>query len=48
VIKAVCDGINGVAWRDDVQAVEGGWRKVYGVTPGLHVRVSVLAAAGER
>ena len=42
VIKAVCDGMNGVVWRDDVQAVEGSWRKVYGETPGLMVRVATL------
>ena len=43
VIKAVCDGMNGVVWVDDVQAVEGGWRKVYGATPGVHVRVVPVA-----
>ncbi len=43
VLKAVCDGMNGVVWRDDVQAVEGSWRKVYGAAPGLHVRVAALA-----
>jgi Holliday junction resolvase RusA-like endonuclease len=42
VLKAVADGMNGVVWKDDVQAVEGGWRKVYGATPGLHVRVAAL------
>ena len=41
VVKAVCDGMNGVVWVDDVQAVEGGWRKVYGPTPGVSVRVTV-------
>lgn len=45
VLKAACDGMNGVVWRDDVQAVEGAWRKVYGETPGLRVRVAVLDAA---
>ena len=45
VIKAVCDDMNGVVWRDDVQAVEGSWRKVYGATPGVHVRVAALDAA---
>jgi Holliday junction resolvase RusA-like endonuclease len=44
VVKAVCDGLNGVVWRDDVQAVEGAWRKAYGETPGLHVRVALLGA----
>ena len=45
VIKAVCDGMNGVVWRDDVQAVEGSWRKVYGETPGVRVRVASLVGA---
>lgn len=44
VIKAVCDGINGVVWKDDVQAVEGSWRKVYAETPGVRVRVALLGA----
>lgn len=42
VLKAVCDGINGVIWRDDVQAVEGMWRKLYAETPGVRVRVAAL------
>ena len=42
VVKAVCDGMNGVVWKDDVQAIEGSWRKTYGHTPGLHVRVAVV------
>ena len=42
VLKAVCDGMNGVVWRDDVQAVEGSWRKRYGQTPGVHVMVAAL------
>jgi Holliday junction resolvase RusA-like endonuclease len=42
VLKAVCDGINGVVWRDDVQAVEGDWRKLYAETPGVRVRVASL------
>ena len=45
VVKAVCDGLNGVVWVDDVQAVEGGWRKVYGPTPGVSVRVQLLQSA---
>lgn len=40
VLKAVCDGLNGVVWRDDVQAVEGCWRKFYGEAPSLRVRVA--------
>ena len=42
VIKAVYDGMNGVVWRDDVQAVDGWQRKRYGAVPGVSVRVAVL------
>ena len=42
VLKAVCDGINGVVWKDDVQAVEVLLRKVYASTPGVRVRVASL------
>ena len=40
VVKAVFDGMNGVVWRDDVQAVDLFVRKRYGATPGVFVRVS--------
>lgn len=39
VLKAVCDGINGIVWRDDVQAVDCRITKRYGTTPGVTVRV---------
>lgn len=42
VLKAVCDGINGVVWVDDVQAVDSRVWKRYGETPGVHVRVVAL------
>lgn len=42
VIKAVFDGCNGVVWKDDVQAVGGGWRKVYDATPGVRVQIRPL------
>ncbi len=45
VLKAVCDGLNGVAWKDDVQAVEVVLRKAYAETPGVHVRVACLEVA---
>jgi Holliday junction resolvase RusA-like endonuclease len=45
VLKAVCDGLNGVVWRDDVQVVEWSGRKLYAETPGVHVRVACLEAA---
>lgn len=43
ILKAICDGINGVVWRDDVQAVDARVIKRYGETPGVHVAVEVLA-----
>lgn len=45
VIKAIYDGMNGVVWRDDVQAVDGVQRKRYGAVPGVRVRVAVLGGA---
>lgn len=42
VIKAIYDGMNGVVWRDDVQAVDGIQRKRYGPVPGVRVRVALL------
>lgn len=45
VVKAVFDGMNGVVWRDDVQAVDLQLRKRYGATPGVHVRVTPCGEA---
>jgi Holliday junction resolvase RusA-like endonuclease len=45
VLKAMCDGMNGVVWRDDAQAVEVSVSKRYGPTPGVTVRVESLEAA---
>jgi Holliday junction resolvase RusA-like endonuclease len=45
VLKAVCDGINGVVWDDDVQAVDSRVVKRYGETPAVHVRVAALIPA---
>ena len=42
VIKAIYDGLNGIAWVDDVQAVDGHQRKRYGETPGVRVRIVPL------
>lgn len=39
VLKAVCDGINGVVWGDDVQAVNVSIRKRYGEVPRVDVKV---------
>jgi len=40
VVKAIFDGVNGVVWRDDVQAVDLFVRKRYGAMPGVQVRVT--------
>ncbi|NWE46356.1 RusA family crossover junction endodeoxyribonuclease [Pseudomonas gingeri] len=42
VLKAICDGINGVVFRDDVQVVDVFTRKRFGETPGVSVRVVPL------
>lgn len=42
ILKAVYDGINGVVWKDDVQAVSGYWAKVFGTSPGVHVTVTAM------
>lgn len=33
VLKAICDGLNGVAWKDDVQVVEATVSKSYSHSP---------------
>lgn len=43
VVKAICDGCDGVVWRDDVQAADGAWSKRYGATPGVVVTITPLA-----
>lgn len=40
VIKAVLDGMNGVVWRDDVQAVRVVLEKCYAERPGVFVNVA--------
>lgn len=45
VIKAIYDGINGIVWKDDVQAVDGFQTKRYGEVPGVTVRVVPLIDA---
>lgn len=39
VLKAVCDGLNGVAFRDDAQIVNASIRKRYSAEPCLRVSV---------
>jgi len=45
VVKAVCDAINGVVWKDDVQVVELTLKKRYSVVPGVAVRIDLLEPA---
>ena len=45
VVKAVFDGMNGVVWKDDVQAVEVRVHKRYSATPGVHVEVAPVNQA---
>lgn len=45
VLKAVCDGCNGVLWRDDVQVVQLRIVKRYCATPRVRVMVRPLAPA---
>ncbi len=43
VVKAIFDGLNGVAWRDDVQVVDLRVRKRYAATPCVRVSIAPLA-----
>ncbi|MDN6885308.1 RusA family crossover junction endodeoxyribonuclease [Variovorax sp. CAN2819] len=45
VIKAIFDAMNGVVWKDDVQAVELAVSKRYSMVPGVAVRVELLDPA---
>ena len=47
VLKAVCDGCNGVLWRDDVQVIDVRLRKRYAATPGVRVEAWALQVQGE-
>jgi len=42
VLKAICDGMNGVVWRDDVQAVEVRLSKRFAEVPGVVVTVEAI------
>lgn len=42
VLKAICDGINGIVFKDDVQVVNVSMSKRFGETPGVLVRVIPL------
>lgn len=44
LVKALCDGMNGVVWADDCQvAAMGACSKVYGESPRVDVKVQVLS-----
>lgn len=42
VLKAICDGINGIVFKDDVQVVNVSMSKRFAETPGVTVRVIPL------
>ena len=42
VLKAICDGINGIVFKDDVQVVNVSLSKRFSQTPGVSVRVVPL------
>ena len=42
VLKAICDGINGIVFKDDVQVTNVSMSKKFGETPGVLVRVVPL------
>lgn len=42
IVKAICDGMNGIAYRDDAQIVALTVRKVYAISPGVSVELRVL------
>lgn len=45
VEKAIFDGLNGVAWKDDVQVVDVVKRKRYSETPGVTVEIEPMEVA---
>jgi Holliday junction resolvase RusA-like endonuclease len=42
LLKAVGDGLNGVAWKDDSQVASARIVKIYELVPGLEVQVTPL------
>lgn len=43
VMKAIYDAMNGIVWKDDVQAVRNFVYKIYGLEPGVYVSVEPIA-----
>jgi Holliday junction resolvase RusA-like endonuclease len=44
ILKAICDGLNGVAWKDDVQVVEATVSKNYSRSPRVVVLITPVEA----
>lgn len=42
-VKILCDGLNGIAWKDDVQVVDCLVRKRFATTPGVQVLIQELS-----
>lgn len=45
-LKAICDALNGVAWKDDVQVTDLHLKKRFAETPRVEVIITPLAKAG--
>lgn len=45
-LKAVCDALNGIVWRDDTQATDIHMKKRFSSTPRVEVIITPLAKAG--
>ena len=48
LIRAVLDGLTGVAYEDDQQVVRLTAQKAYGETEGVHIRISERVSGGIR
>lgn len=42
IIKIICDGLNGIAWKDDAQVVEVSATKTYAEFPSVTVYIEEL------
>ena len=47
VLKAICDSLNGIAYRDDAQVVDCIVRKLYSDAPRVEVTISSVPASQE-
>ena len=43
IIKIICDGLNGIAWKDDAQVVEVSATKTYAEFPSVTVYIEELS-----